>query len=139
MHPDRIILVYNEDSGVFNAVVGWSHKLLSPETYYCPLCRVTFGLAGMLVAWKNYLEKQPFPVTHLHRDEFRMQFPQLAGVPLPVILTEKTGETKVLLTSEEIGAVGGVLSHIARVDNRLEWWRVEHSRVSGVVKSESSS
>jgi len=32
MHPDSIILVHNEGSGLFDAIGGWSHKLLSPAT-----------------------------------------------------------------------------------------------------------
>jgi hypothetical protein len=120
MHPDRIILVYNEGSGLFDAVTGWSHKLLSPETYQCALCRVTFGLTGMLVAWKNYLERQSFPMTHLHRDEFRAQFPEQAATALPVILADRAGRTEVLLSAKEIGAAGGLLALIGRLEERLE-------------------
>ena len=41
MNPERLILVYNADNGLFNAVTDWSHKFFSPQTYQCSLCRYT--------------------------------------------------------------------------------------------------
>lgn len=120
MRPDRIIFVYNEDSGLFNAVAGWAHKALSPATYQCALCGITFGPTGMLVPWKSYLERLPFPVTFLHRDEFRVQFPAQATLPLPVILVEQAARTETLLAADEIRAAGGLLGLISRMQDRLE-------------------
>ena len=122
MHPDRIILVYNEGSRLFDAVSGWSHKLLSPTTYECALCKVTFGLTGMLVPWKNYIELLPFPVAFLHRDEFRRQFPAFAALPLPVILTEKAARTEILLSAEDIRETSSLSGLIGLMQTRLENW-----------------
>ncbi len=120
MHPDRIILVYNEGNGLFDAVSGWSHKLLSPATYRCALCKITFGLTGMLVPWKSYLDRLPFPVTFLHQNEFRQQFPAHGTLSLPVILAERAGRTEVLLSAKEIGTAGGLLALIGRIQDRLK-------------------
>jgi len=120
MRPDRIILVYNEDRGLFNAVSGWTHKLLSPATYQCPLCTVTFGLTGMLVPWKNFIEMLPFPVTFLHRDEFRQQFPALVSLPLPVILTVNTARTEILLSADDLRATGSLSGLIGQMQSCLE-------------------
>jgi len=120
VRPDRIIFVYNEDSGFFNGVAGWAHKALSPDTYQCALCRITFGLTGMLVPWKSYLERLPYPVMFLHRDEFRARFPAQATLALPVILAEQAGRTEPLLTAADIRSAGGMLGLISRMDDRLE-------------------
>lgn len=120
VRPNRIIFVYNEDSGLFNAVAGWAHKALSPATYQCALCRITFGLTGMMVPWKSYLERLPFPVTFVHRDEFRVQFPEQATTALPVILAERSGRTEALLSAQEINAAGGLLALLGRLEERLE-------------------
>lgn len=123
MHPDRLVFVYNESTGLFNAVSGWTHKLVSPTTYACSLCRVTFGLSGMLVPWKSFIEGLPFRSDFLHRDEFWMQFPTLAQVTLPVVLVEKDGQRAVLLTANEIDQCGGVAALIVRLQLKLEQWR----------------
>ena len=122
MNPDRIILVYNADNGLFNAVTGWSHKFFSPETYQCSLCRITFGLSGMLLSWKNFLQLLPFPAVFLHRDEFRPRYPHYDTVILPVILVEKDGATEVLINADEIKESGGVASLIGLVQLKLEQW-----------------
>ena len=119
MHPDRIILVYNESRGLFDAVSSWTHKLLSPASYHCALCKVTFGLTGMLVPWKNYIEMLPSLVVFLHRDEFRQQFPALASQPLPAILTESSGQLAVLLPAHDIQAVSGIAGLIGLMQERL--------------------
>lgn len=123
MNPERLILVYNADNGFFNAVTDWSHKFFSPATYQCNLCRFTFGLTGMLVPWKNYLELLPFPVTFLHRDEFRAVFPQYATLPLPVILAEKSGRAEILLSAEDIHVTEGLSGLIGLMQARLENWQ----------------
>lgn len=120
----RLIFVYNEGSGFFNAMGGWAHKLLSPQTYQCVLCRTTSGLTGMLVPWKNYLERLDIPKEFLHRDEFRRQHPQLGATPLPVILAERAGRIEVLLSAEDIRAASGVAGLISRLQLRLERWTV---------------
>lgn len=130
MKPDRMILVYNANNGLFNAVTDWSHKMFSPQTYQCSLCRYTFGLTGMLIPWKNFLLMQPFPSDFLHRDEFRPRYPHLAATPLPLILVEKDGVAEVLIGAAEIQETGGVASLIGLVQQRLEEWE---SAPTGVV------
>lgn len=123
MHPDRITLVYSESSGLFDALSGWTHKLLSPGTYHCALCRITFGLTGMLVPWKNYLELLPFPKSFLHRDEFKVKYPTLAATPLPVILAETNGGREVLLSAVEIRSSASLSRLINLMQIRLENWK----------------
>lgn len=122
MHPDRILLVYNESDGLFDAVSGWTHKLLSPGTYHCALCRITFGLTGMLVPWKSYLDLLPFQKAFLHRDEFKAKYPALAATPLPVILAEKDDRWEILLSAEEIRTTASLSRLINLMQIRLENW-----------------
>ncbi|MGH7943838.1 MAG: hypothetical protein ACREF9_02320 [Opitutaceae bacterium] len=122
MNPERMVFVYNADSGLFNAVIAWSHKLISPQTYQCSLCRSTFGLTGMLVPWKIFLQMLPFPSTFLHRDEFGPRYPNLAAMPLPLILIERNGESEILIAAGEIKETGGLAGLIGLVQIRLEEW-----------------
>jgi signal transduction histidine kinase/DNA-binding response OmpR family regulator len=120
--PDRIVFVYNADNGLFNAMADWSHKFFSPQTYQCSLCRYTFGMVGMLVPWRNFLQTLSFPSTFLHRDEFRPRYPQFVSMPLPVILVEKAARTEVLINAEDIQKTGGLETLIQLVEVRLETW-----------------
>jgi hypothetical protein len=121
--PDRMVMVYNAEDGFFNALTDWAHKVFSPATYECTLCRYTVGLTGMLSPWKSFIELQSFPTTFLHRTEFRQLHPQFQSTPLPVILVEKFGKLEALVTAEEIKASGGLMSLINLMQTRLELGR----------------
>jgi len=47
MKIDRLIFVYNAESGTMNSAIDFAHKMLSPETYECNLCRITYGNFAM--------------------------------------------------------------------------------------------
>ncbi|MEO6245972.1 MAG: hypothetical protein ABIQ12_11125 [Opitutaceae bacterium] len=106
MIPERMLFVYNAESGMFNALNDWAHKFFSPETYECSLCRHTYGLRGMLVPWKIFIEGRPFPSSFHYRPEFWRTYPAMRDLPLPLILVERQGAVEVLLAADEIkGAV----------------------------------
>ncbi len=115
-------MAYNAEDGLFNAINDWAHKFFSPSTYDCRLCHFTYGLAGMLKPWKEFLERHPFPTMFYHRPDFRRAFPEFAELKLPLILVERAGRAEILLTAAEIGETGGLEPLIARVQARLEAW-----------------
>lgn len=88
--PTKLILAYNAQNGLFNALNDWAHKIFSPATYECRLCHFTYGLTGMLRPWKDFLESVPHPTVSLHREEFRKAYPTL-DVRLPAILADQGG------------------------------------------------
>ena len=66
----ELILVYNADSGFFDIIKDGLHKVISPSTYQCNLCALTYGTIRMKDEWKVYIEKLEIPTTFLYRDEF---------------------------------------------------------------------
>ncbi len=123
LHPDRLLMVYNAEEGLFNALNDWAHKIFSPDTYECTLCHFTYGLTGMLKVWKTFIELQPFPTTFIHRTEFRKAHPAFREMALPLILVERQGRVEVLLSADEIKDTGGLVPLINRVQARLEGWQ----------------
>ncbi len=57
----RLIFVYNADSGLLNAVKDAIHKAISPSTYPCRLCGLTFGAVRMKSAWKEFIDGLGLP------------------------------------------------------------------------------
>lgn len=72
--PEKLIFVFNADSGVINALKDAVHKIVSPKTYECNLCAVTYGSVSMKPEWKSFIRSLPVAVEFLHRDEFRQVF-----------------------------------------------------------------
>ncbi len=82
-----ILFVYNADAGLANAALDTLHKIVSPATYACRLCKVSHGLFGMKKAWAETLAALTAPTRFLHRDEFRHAFPHQPHA-LPAILLD---------------------------------------------------
>ena len=83
MLPQRLLFVYNADGGRLAGLKDMFHKILSPSTYPCSLCAVTYGATAMRPEWREFIQKLPVPVEFPHRDEFRRDYPQWARHPLP--------------------------------------------------------
>ena len=83
----RLIFVYNADGGGLAGLKDMFHKILSPSTYQCSLCAVTYGATSMQPQWREFIQKLPVPVDFLHRDEFIRDYPQWARHPLPAVYT----------------------------------------------------
>jgi hypothetical protein len=80
-----ILMIYEADSGLMNALLDTLHKVASPSTYPCRLCALTYGLLGMKRAWAETVAGLPFPVEFLHRDEWKERYPE-TPMALPAIL-----------------------------------------------------
>ncbi len=115
-----LLIVYNADRGLFNTIAASVHKIVSPQTYECALCKHTFGTTGMLAMWKSYLDMQPFPVLYSHRDEFRETHPEWSDLKLPAILLQDgDGGKTVLIEAEKIRAANSLSELISMMEEKL--------------------
>jgi hypothetical protein len=101
---DNIIFVYNADSGLFNGVKDLIHKNISPATYPCSLCAVTYGNLGMRHEWRQFVRSLNRIVEFLHRDELADQY-GIQDIPLPAAFKKGMDRAPELwLTSELINS-----------------------------------
>lgn len=96
-----LVFVYNAESGLFNALTDMSHKILSPGTYQCNLCALTYSTFGMRKSWKRFLEALDRPLEFLHADELKKRY-GVSDIPLPAIFKKKGGSMKLLIGASEI-------------------------------------
>jgi len=80
----KLIFVYNADSGMLNKLIDIGHKIVSPETYSCNLCNLTFGNFSENQKWKEFRENSEIDMEFLHRDEFKEKYG--IEIPCPAIL-----------------------------------------------------
>ncbi len=101
-----LLFVYNADGTLVGKLSDAAHKALSPGTYQCDLCRVTYGLARMKRRWRAFVETLPLPTTFAHRDGFRRDHESLADVELPAVFVRRsTGALDLLIAATELRAV----------------------------------
>lgn len=101
----KIIFVYNADSGIINALKDAVEKNVSPETYSCNLCAVTFGTLRMKPEWKRFVRDLPAEVEFLHRDEYTGRYgnPE-TGFPAAFLVSDGAAgeEPRLLISPEEM-------------------------------------
>lgn len=88
---DKLIFVYKADSGLFNVIKDLIHKNISPETYPCSLCAVTWDNLGMKREWRQFVQSLDRSVEFLHRDELEEKY-AIRDIPLPAAFTKCMGE-----------------------------------------------
>ena len=114
-----LILVYNAKGGLLNGLRDAVHKLLSPATYPCSLCALTYSAVSMRGAWRQFLDSLGMPVMFLYRDEFERDLDR-SGVGLPAILLGGDGpEPHVLLSGDALRSLPDLPALIAATRERL--------------------
>jgi hypothetical protein len=100
MNSLHLLFVYNANSDLFSSVTDFAHKIISPQTYNCSLCALTYGNLTIKQEWKSFLKELPAEKTFLHKDEFEKRYKQSFG--LPAIFYLKANQPVVLLGSDDI-------------------------------------
>jgi len=100
----ELLFVYNADSGLFNSMADAAHKMLSPETYACNLCKVTYGWFAERKQWRSFVESLDVECRFLHRDELYRQYPRLRTTALPAVFRVTDGRPHILIDAQSLDA-----------------------------------
>lgn len=115
----RLIFVYNANEGLVAGLLDSIHKTVSPSTYACSLCAITYGAFAMDRQWKAWLKALPYETMFHHRPDFRAAFPQYEDATLPAVFIERNDGLSVLLGPEAIAAAKTVDALIAVLEFKL--------------------
>lgn len=114
-----LIFIYNANGGILSALGDMVHKIVSPATYPCSLCALTYGGVSMRSDWRRFLDGTGLPTLFLYRDEFRADL-DTRDVSLPAILLGGAErEPQVLVSAEELDALPDLAALIALLEARL--------------------
>ena len=104
MDIKTIIFVYNAKSNLFSLATDYLHKAVSPSTYQCSLCSLTYSNLGMKKKWKEFIGGLQGEKVFLYKDDFLKKYPEHSTSILPAIFIEKNGTLYELLTTEELNS-----------------------------------
>ena len=114
-----LIFVYNANAGILSALGDMVHKIVSPATYPCSLCALTYGPFAMRAQWRKFLAGLPYARLFLYRDEVHGDL-GMTNLPLPAILLARgPGTPEVLVNADELNALPDLAALIALVKERL--------------------
>lgn len=122
MKIQSLIFVYNANSGAVNSFLNTAHKIVSPETYVCNLCALTFGNFKENTTWKNFREQPDFEMLFLHKDEFLKQYRSkcLPKYDFPVILVNVDNQVEVFMDATALNEIETTENLIVAVVNKIK-------------------
>ena len=97
----KIIFVYNANSGMVNTLLDIGHKIISPQTYECNLCQITYGIVTEKEEWKKFRESSTDELEFLHKDEFEQKYQQKREYPVILKMNDEN-ELKEWLRKDDL-------------------------------------
>lgn len=94
--------VYNAETGYFNKLTDFAHKIISPGTYACSLCALTYGNFTIRQEWADYVRQLPLAVEFIYKNEW--EFAQVDNNFPLVALKMDEQHVKVLLEAEQLNS-----------------------------------
>ena len=107
---DRLVFVFNADSGRWNAFVDSTKKLLMVDG--CALCSITHGLLGEKGEWNSCKESLGVPIDYVHRNEIHTALRDVVGNNLPCIVAQTGSKYVILITPEVLERCRGSVSEL---------------------------
>jgi hypothetical protein len=119
--PQKLIFIYNADSGLRNMLMDGAHKIFSPDTYECSLCAITYGAFTENSNWKKFRKESDLPMEFLHKDEFSAAYASKFGhkFRFPIVLVETKGGLEVFVKTEELDEITNSEKLIDLIQKRL--------------------
>ncbi len=96
-----LIFVYNAKSGLFNKATDFAHKIVSPQTYNCSLCSITYGNFTVHENWAKFITSLDMDVKFLYKNDFEKLFPNEQTV-FPVVYLKEGNRLTKIITAPEI-------------------------------------
>ena len=118
VNDNELIFIYNAKSGLVNEFVDFAHKIISPQTYECNLCFITYGTFKMEKRWSEYIQALPYKSTFTYKDELSNN--NMKNVNLPAIFLRINAELVELVSASEINNLSNFNNLIEILDIRLE-------------------
>ncbi|MCH4824027.1 GTPase [Gramella lutea] len=122
---EKLIFIYNADSGKLNALMDSLHKAVNPSSYSCKLCELTYGALDEKKAWKDFRKDLEVETSFLHKDEFLKAYASKFGhkFEFPVILAQTNKGLEVFVSKTEFEEINNLNVLIDKIKNRLKLYQ----------------
>ena len=114
----ELIFIYNAKSGLVNELIDFAHKIISPQTYNCNLCTITYGTFTMEKSWTNYIKSLPIKAVFTYKDIISDY--ELKKAKLPAVFIRNGEKLNELISANEINNINDLEDLINVLDIRLK-------------------
>ena len=102
---------------LLNEFLDFAHKIVSPGTYNCNLCAISYGNFSMKKKWSDYISSLPVKTTFTYKDKVSEY--GYDSIKLPSIIFQDKSKSKVIISSEEINKLKKIDQLINILSDRL--------------------
>ena len=113
----ELIFIYNTKSGVVNELIDFAHKIVSPETYDCNLCAISYGAFAMKKKWSTYIETLPFKSTFTYKDKFSKN--GYSNIKFPSVFIRSNEKLDEIISATEINEIKNLDQLIGLLNQKL--------------------
>ena len=113
----ELIFIYNAKSGVVNELIDFAHKIVSPETYDCNLCAISYGAFSMKKKWSTYIETLPFKSTFTYKDKFSKN--GYSDIKFPSVFIRSNEKLDEIISATEINEINNLDQLIGLLNQKL--------------------
>ena len=117
---DGLIFVYNDRSGVFNSLFDYFYKMISPSTYECSLCRLTYNNYGQVKVWKQFIQSLNIPIYFKYSDHL-YEIGLDKKTKLPIVVNT---DLNVVANAEEINACKAIDTQIEMIRKKINGYLI---------------
>jgi len=117
----KLLFVYNANTGLGNMLLDSAHKIISPATYACNLCDITYGAFTEKKKWKKYRQESKLEMDFLHKDEFKKGYASKFGhkFNFPIVLGITTQGVEILVNTAELNDLASAEDLIRLINERV--------------------
>lgn len=106
-NKNKLIFVYNANSGLLNFLTDTVHKTISKKTYKCNLCSITYGIINEKKEWKKFIDKLGIKSEFLHKDEFIKKY-DIKNYKFPSVFINENNKIKLLISNKIINSAKNI-------------------------------
>ncbi|MFQ3336647.1 MAG: hypothetical protein ACI95T_000965 [Flavobacteriales bacterium] len=111
----KLLFVYNAKSDILNSTFDFAHKIISPNTYNCSLCKLTHGNFREKKEWIEFKENSKHELEFLHIDEFERLHPRNS---YPTVLEFSEEKLKTILSTDDLNEINSTEELIDSLNNK---------------------
>jgi|LWDU01.1.fsa_nt_gi hypothetical protein len=115
----ELIFVYNAKSGIVNGIIDYAHKNISPETYACNLCALTYNNFGKIKEWDTFIRELNRPISFKYKNHLPSLSPELENIELPVVLSFQNGTYSIFIHEKELSKSKSLAELISLIKLKL--------------------
>ena len=119
---DQLIFIYNAKSGLVNSIFDYVNKFVSPQTYSCNLCLITYDNMGKKDEWSNYLKSLSIEVIFAYKNNIKNYIKSFKSTNenLPCAYLLNKDGFKLFISNKEMNNVKNLSELIELVNRKLQ-------------------